>query len=172
MQDSSEYAFPTPAIIVWSVSTRLSWPPCWDEQLAEPLGGERRVERVRAQPGDAGHVGDRPDQVDRQPLLGALLGEVEPAVVVEVQPLRRAGPRPGFGGAGGGFVRQCSQPARDRCVTRCSASGAPGAEPPISMSRNFPYRPAPVISSPAIAVGGGSNVFSALIAGVSSRATT
>src|SRR6185312_14971900 len=125
-----------------------------DEQLAEPLRGERRVERVRTEPGDARHVGDRADQVHREPLLGALLGEVEPAAVVEVQP------------------RGHRSAARQRWVTRCSASGAPGAEPPISMSRNFPYRPEPVISSPAIAVGGGSKVFSALIAGVSSRATT
>ena len=168
---SSEYALPTPASSVWSVSTPLSWPPCALQQLAEPLGGDRGVERVRAEPGDAGHVG-RPRGPGRRASRFWVPCSVRSKPVPSSRRSRAAiGPRPGFGGAGGSFSRQCSQPARARWMTRCSASGALGAEPPISMSRNLPCRPAPVTSSPAIAVGGGSNVFSALNATMSSRAT-
>ena len=39
-----------------------------------------------------GHLRRRPDDVDRQPLAGALLGEVEAVAVVQVDPQRQRAP--------------------------------------------------------------------------------
>ena len=49
---SSEYALPTPAITVWSVSTPLIWPLRLRIAVGELVGGDG--EDVRAEPGDAG----------------------------------------------------------------------------------------------------------------------
>ena len=136
-----------PAISVWSVSAPLSCPLRGRHQRGERLAVD--VERVGAEPGDAGHLRRRPDDVDRQPLAGALLGEVEAVAVVEMHAQReRALAR--LGRCGRQVSRQCSQPARARWTTRCS--------PETSRSRNLPCRPAPVISRPPSADSGGSKV--------------
>jgi hypothetical protein len=53
------------------------------QDLAEPLEGEVVGQRVGAEGGDAGDLERVADQVDRQPLLGAGLGDVEAGLVVE-----------------------------------------------------------------------------------------
>jgi hypothetical protein len=47
------------------------------------------LERVRPEPDDPGHLGRRTDDVDRQPLAGALLGQVEALPVVEMDAHRQ-----------------------------------------------------------------------------------
>ena len=74
-----------PAIVPWCRSTPLTWARAGLLQdRGERLDGERVVERVGAEAGHAGDVLGVVDDVDRQALLGARLGDVETGPVVEV----------------------------------------------------------------------------------------
>jgi hypothetical protein len=56
------------------------------EEAREHVARERLIERVGSEPGDAGHLARVAHDVDGERLLGAGLGEVEPAAVVERHP--------------------------------------------------------------------------------------
>ena len=110
-----------------------------------------------------GHVGGVADDVDRQALLGAGLGDVEAGPVVEVRRARRAATWcSAWAGSAGTSSRQRTQPARARCITRC--------RPEALMSRNLPCRVTSSTRVPSSADSGGSKVFSALNAAMSTRA--
>ena len=133
------------------------------QDSGEHVDGEVRRQRVGAEAGDARHVVRVADDVDRQALLGARLGEVEPGVVVEHQPRRQ---------------RTLAGPCRRSPAARPSSGSsppAPGARPGAgrrrAMSRNLPWRPTRRRqTSPWSADTGGSNVFSAENATMSRRA--
>ena len=74
----------------------------------------------------------RADDVHRQALLGALLGDVEARPVVEVHPQRERALARAWPARAGCCSFQRSQPARARCMTRWM--------PSTSRSRNLPCR--------------------------------
>ena len=81
-----------PAMVPWWRSTPLSClrPSC-SRIVAEPVDREVVGERVRAEAGDAGHVLRVADDVGRQALAGAGLGDVEAGLVVEDDAERERG---------------------------------------------------------------------------------
>ena len=82
---SSEYALPTPATSDWSASTVLSWPRRWRRRAPSRGRVEAVVEHVDAEPRDAGHVGRPAHHVEREAVLGALLGDVDAAAALELE---------------------------------------------------------------------------------------
>ena len=75
-----------PASTSWSVSTPLIWPRRLRIRSAKL--GQVGAERVRAEPGDAGHLRRVAHQVGGELLLRARLGQVEAGAVVQPDPQR------------------------------------------------------------------------------------
>ena len=98
-----------PAIVPWWRSTPLTWErPAAARIAAERLDGEVVAQRVGAERGDAGHVLGASYDVGGEALLGAGLGDVEPAAVVEHDAQRE---RPTCDPARGGSRRHLVAPA-------------------------------------------------------------
>ena len=122
------------------------------EQRAERLAGELVGQRVGAERGDAGHVLRVADEVGREPLLGAGLGEVEAGRRRRTGCAARSATCPGAARCWASASDQRSQPARARWKIRCT--------PSQSRSTNLPCRETASTGAPVSACGGGSKVFS------------
>jgi hypothetical protein len=159
---SSEYALPIPASTSWSTRTPLIWP--LRERMRSANSGLGDGQRVRPEPGHAGHLGRVAHQIGGQRLLRAGLGQVEAGAVVEPHPQRD---------------RPAARLERRRRLERVAVvqPAGPGevndqvqvvAEADI---QEFPCRPASRTVIPATAEAGGSYVFSALNEDTSRRCT-
>ena len=141
-----------PAITVWSVMTVLSRPVC-PLTPCQRLGIERQG--IRSQAGYPRHTDRVADDGRRHGLLRARLGDVEAAVgepdphgdrAAHLRRYSRDAVRPAQP-AGPGQVDDEVQVFADRVILSAGA---------VTMSRNLPCRPAPVITLPTSADAGGS----------------
>ena len=79
-----------PAIVPWWRSTPLIWErPAWSRMPRSTSMVKSSVSGSGPERGDAGYVGGRPDDVHREALPGAGLGDVEAGLVVEDDPHRQ-----------------------------------------------------------------------------------